>query len=65
MVRARLHIICGNCGCNNEWELRVSEELDDEIADKFNTRVTLACNNCHTLHFLDNYIKPEQTGSAK
>lgn len=57
MVRARLHLICGNCGCNDDWSLKISQVLDDEIEGKMNTTAHFACGNCSTLHFLDEYIE--------
>lgn len=51
MVRARLHVICGNCGCDDEftWEFAPTPEegvggcLDD---------VYIKCRNCSTIHSL-------------
>lgn len=52
MARARLHLICGNCGCNDEWEWgHVSEDVDEgEII--VTEDVHLLCRNCTTLHSL-------------
>ena len=61
MVRARIHIICGNCGCNDEWELEIDTYPDDEIEDKENTSVVLCCKNCSTLHHLEEYFPDGQS----
>ena len=54
MVMARLHIICGNCGCNDEWELRIVRDGDDVTQDgpKFEDAAYFSCGNCATLHDL-------------
>ena len=59
MVMAVLHLICGNCGCNNDWEWRhISKEVDDGeiITDE---DVYISCKNCATLHSLNNNAKNE------
>ena len=56
MVMARLHMICGNCGCNDEFEFKIDPEgndISDEEA-KFEPAVFIKCNNCGTIHSLDN-----------
>ena len=59
MVQARLHVICGNCGCNDEWELRVTRDGDDVSDDtpKFEDSVSLTCCNCSTIHDLKDNSK--------
>jgi hypothetical protein len=54
MVRARLHLICGNCGCNHEWtwKHRDANEFDPET-------VSIICNNCHTIHSIDDNAKQD------
>lgn len=46
MVCARLHLICGNCGCNDMWEWEYHKKEFGEDADC----VYLTCTNCSTLH---------------
>lgn len=29
MARARLHLICGNCGCNDMWSYSINPEGND------------------------------------
>lgn len=55
MAHARLHIICGNCGCNNMFEHEIKTEIDDDSEDENATRqvVYIVCNNCNTLHSLE------------
>lgn len=54
MARARLHLICGNCGCNNEWEWRHIHKETAEGEVMQDEDVYLSCNNCGTLHSLNN-----------
>jgi RNase P subunit RPR2 len=64
MVMARLHVICGNCGCNDEFEWRHTEEREvacDVIDDEC---VYILCRNCGTLHNLsDNAKKKDRENS--
>tara|TARA_R110000803_G_scaffold98706_1_gene166801 strand:+ start:322 stop:513 length:192 start_codon:yes stop_codon:yes gene_type:complete len=58
MVMARLHIICGNCGCNDEFEYRTFDELvndDGELSDR--VIVSITCKNCSTIHSLEDNAK--------
>ena len=58
MVRARLHVICGNCGCSDMFSWEICERLNDDTGESTNIPV-LACGNCSTLHFIDDYF-PEK-----
>ena len=53
MARARLHLICGNCGCNDNWEYqqKAEEIIEGEVIN--NQDVWLICQNCSTLHSLN------------
>ena len=54
MVMARLHIICGNCGCNDELEYKASDRLiDDEGELTESVCVRIMCKNCSTIHSLE------------
>ncbi len=56
MVRARLHLICGNCGSADQWEHKVEIEPDEEdLTPQY--AVYIACNNCNTLHSLEDNSK--------
>lgn len=63
MVQARLHIICGNCGCSDMFSFHVEPEVEASEADGVEgVSVFIICNNCSTLHSLANnatYHKPE------
>lgn len=48
MARAKLHLICGNCGCNDMWEWDHKKGDEDAPED-----VYLHCRNCATLHSLN------------
>ncbi len=57
MVMARLHLICGNCGCNDEWEWEHKpEEFCDGVVCSIED-VFLWCGNCSTLHSISNNAK--------
>ena len=57
MVMARLHLICGNCGCNDmwEWECRQEETCDGEVMT--DADVSLSCGNCSTIHSINGNAK--------
>lgn len=60
MVRARLHIICGNCGSNGMFEHKISSEIDDDAEEEGVKKevVYIACKNCNTVHSLEDYSDP-------
>lgn len=49
MVNSRLHVICGNCGCNDMFEYEVEKSETDE-GSKFTV----------SIHFLDKTIKEKE-----
>ena len=51
MAHALLHLICGNCGCNNMWSYKIDLEGHD-VDGKLLPAVFLSCGNCSTLHDL-------------
>ena len=62
MVCARLHLICGNCGCNDMWEWsHVPEEIYEEEGEEpeiiNDEDVYISCRNCVTLHSLNDNAK--------
>jgi hypothetical protein len=56
MAHARLHMICGNCGQNDMFDYRISTEINDNTNEKYQL-VYIGCNNCNTLHVLDDNAK--------
>jgi hypothetical protein len=60
MVNARLHIICGNCGCGDNFEYETGTRKDCEDIT-VGTDVCIACNNCATLHTLSDKMN-EKSG---
>lgn len=58
MARARLHIICGNCGCNDMFSYEIDPEGHDVTVDEpaFEPAVHIRCANCSTLHDLSSTI---------
>ena len=51
MVNAKLHIICGNCGSNEEFKCECDPSGAD-MGDSFAPTVSLTCQNCGTTHHL-------------
>ena len=58
MARSRLHIICGNCGYNDELSFEIDSEGHDFSDEKIDLRpaVFIKCANCGTMHDLSNFI---------
>lgn len=54
MAAAKLHMICGNCGCNDMFDYHIDPKGHDVTEDepKFEPAVFIVCNNCATLHDL-------------
>ncbi len=50
LVMAKLHIICGNCGCNDDFEYRYQEALATPIEIIEEETVYIKCRNCSTIH---------------
>lgn len=67
MVMARLHTICGNCGCNDMFSYEVYEEQDwdDELGDVTRQKVTLTCGNCATIHWLNDMFPTKEEYEAE
>jgi RNase P subunit RPR2 len=53
MVRARLHVICGNCGCNDEFEYKHKEYPANAEETTIQYETVLTCKNCSTMHWLN------------
>jgi hypothetical protein len=52
MANAKLHMICGNCGCNDYFDYKIKTEIDDSNNEPYQV-VYIFCKNCSTLHDLD------------
>lgn len=52
IANPRIHIICGICGCNDEFEFKITKELDDDTGEKKKV-VYISCRNCSSLTGLD------------
>ena len=67
MVMARLHVICGNCGCNDDWELRIQRDFDDLTNDveRFEDAAHMVCGNCSTIHCLKDNAKTVKANLAE
>lgn len=59
MARARLHLICGNCGCDNMWTYEIAPEGND-IEGILVPDVRILCGNCTTLHSLGDKAKNQK-----
>lgn len=53
MVSAKLHVICGNCGSNEFLSQHLSDDGDG-------MRVMVCCENCGTLHDLEDALEYKQ-----
>lgn len=62
MVRARLHIICGNCGeiATNTNPDNLSRTLLKLRVDKQDGEIYVFCDNCATLHCLNDVLPSEK-----
>ena len=59
MVMAKLHTICGNCGCLIEDQtLKLSYDSGEDQYD-----VNLKCPNCTTLHFFDVKVDEDKSNA--
>lgn len=50
MVTANLHMICGNCGCSDEFS-------HSSYVENGKPCVNITCNNCSTMHDLNSNSK--------
>lgn len=62
MAHARLHIICGNCGSKDDMTFEINPKGHDvsEGEIKFEPAVFIVCENCGTLHDLNETIKEDK-----
>ena len=61
MVNARLHVICGNCGCNDMFEYAIRLSINDAIEpNQEYQHVSIICKNCSTIHNLNDNAEPEK-----
>lgn len=52
MAKSRIHVICGNCGCNDMWTWKIVKNGIDLDGENFEDDVYLICGNCATIHSL-------------
>ena len=64
MVRSRLHVICGNCGCNEEMTHTIEPKWDCDEHGVEHPAVVLRCGNCITQHRLSD-TAPEKRGAPQ
>lgn len=68
MTRARLHIICGNCGCNDRFQFSIDPQGHDvtDLEPAFEPAVFVTCGNCSTVHDLSDTVpETKETGVPK
>ncbi len=56
---SKLHIICGNCGSNDDFTFSIDTKGHDitEGESKFEPAVLISCGNCSSLHDLSDFIE--------
>ena len=54
MVNTRLHLICGNCGSNDDWEWTFVPDWNNGYSGNGGDDVFIICMNCSTIHSLNN-----------
>lgn len=59
MVNARLHIICGNCGSNEDFEWKVDPRGNCDAEGNEHQDVDIICTNCSTIHSLTSVLGDE------
>lgn len=59
MVNSRLHIICGNCGCPDEFTFEIDEDGHD-CGGEYKPAVFITCHNCGSLHDLSDYMNEDK-----
>jgi len=62
MAVAKLHVICGNCGCNNLFTSKLDltgHDVSKNSKPKFEPCVFICCNNCGTYHDLSDNLTDE------
>jgi len=60
MVMARLHVICGNCGSNDDLEFEYQQHAGDNGDGTFESDVCIKCKNCTTLHWLSDNAEQKE-----
>jgi hypothetical protein len=60
MVNARLHLICGNCGCPDDWTWKHIKEEVDEGEVMVTEDVYICCGNCSTIHSINSKASKEK-----
>lgn len=56
MVKAILHMICGNCGSNDDFKYEIDYNPNWATDQQGNREyeVIISCGGCSTLHWLQN-----------
>ena len=57
MVMAKLHIICGNCGCNDNFELQLLRDGDEFCDKEKEDSAHMLCKNCSTIHNIKDNVQ--------
>jgi RNase P subunit RPR2 len=59
MANAKLHIICGNCGCNHMFKYSINTDISDDTGKEYQY-VSIICENCNTIHSLEDNAEEEK-----
>ena len=51
-------MICGNCGCDHMFKYEIVIDYDDDKECEYQ-RVSVCCENCSTLHSLEDNMETE------
>jgi len=66
MANAKLHVICGNCGCNNSFTFKIDFRGRNDNDGNDYAGVNIICENCSTLHSLeDNAVEKNEASINK
>lgn len=57
MVMAKLHVICGNCGSDDDFEYKHDEYPENAEETTMQYETTITCKNCSTVHWLNENAK--------
>lgn len=66
MVHARLHIICGNCGNNEDLSYKIDlngidpGKIDENGNSIFEPDCYIYCSNCSTVHSIDDTLQKKE-----
>ena len=57
IAKTRIHMICGICGCNEEFEFEINPTGNCNNDGEEYPSVTIVCNNCSSITNLDELME--------